>query len=139
AALPGGSEEEVRSDKRQVRDSLAASYLFLLPCYLGLMALNTCPRCQRANPVRALYCHHDGMALRVPEGGQGIGSLPHEFVFSSGRRCRTYDELVQGCHYEWEDARVMLRKGVFAQYMTSIGRMDLARAAQEAQTNPDPD
>ncbi len=103
------------------------------------MPLNNCPRCQRANPVEAVYCHHDGMALRVPDGGRGAGSLPHEFVFNSGRRCRTYDELVQGCHYEWEDARTLLRKGVFAQYMASIGRMDLVRAAKEAQTNPDPD
>src|SRR6516162_8402618 len=103
------------------------------------MPANICPSCQRANPANAVYCHHDGMALRVPEGGQGVGSLPHEFVFTSGRRCRTYDELVQGCHYEWEDARVMLRKGVFAQYMASIGRMDLVRAAKEAQGNSDPD
>jgi len=103
------------------------------------MPLNTCPRCQRANPADAVYCHHDGMALRVPDGGQGVGSLPHEFVFTSGRRCRTYDDLVQGCHYEWEDARVLLRKGVFAQYMASIGRMDLVRAAKESQTNPDLD
>jgi hypothetical protein len=103
------------------------------------MPLNTCPRCQRANPADAVYCHHDGMALRVPEGGKSVGSLPHEFVFSSGRRCRTYDELVQGCHYEWEDARVMLRKGVFGQFMASIGRMDLVRAAKDAQSNSDPD
>ena len=104
-----------------------------------MMPANLCPRCQRANPVEAIYCHHDGMALHVPEGGQRVGALPHEFVFSSGRRCRTYDDLVQGCHYEWEDARVMLRKGVFAQYMASIGRMDLVRAAKEAQGSPDAD
>ncbi len=79
------------------------------------------------------------MALRVPEGGKAAGSLPHEFVFSSGRRCRTYDELVQGCHYEWEDARVMLRQGVFEKYMAGIGRMDLMRAAKEARANADPD
>ena len=103
------------------------------------MPPNTCPRCQRVNPADAVYCHHDGMALRVPDGGKGVGSLPHEFVFNSGRRCRTYDELVQGCQYEWEDARVLLRKGVFSQYMASIGRMDLVHAAKEAQTNPDPD
>jgi hypothetical protein len=101
--------------------------------------MNTCPRCQRANPADAVYCHHDGMALRVPGGGKGVGTLPHEFVFTSGRRCRTYDDLVQGCHYEWEDARVLLRKGVFAQYMAGIGRMDLVRAAKEAQGNSDPD
>jgi hypothetical protein len=103
------------------------------------MPLNTCPRCQRANPAEAVYCHHDGMALRLPDGGKGVGALPHEFVFASGRRCRTYDDLVQGCHYEWEDARVLLRKGAFAEYLAGIGRMDLARAAREAQTNPDPD
>jgi hypothetical protein len=103
------------------------------------MPLNHCPRCQRANPADAVYCHHDGMALRVPEGGKAVGALPHEFVFSSGRRCRTYDELVQGCHYEWEDARVLLKQGVFTKYMANIGRMDLVRAAKEAQANPDPD
>jgi hypothetical protein len=79
------------------------------------------------------------MALRMADSGRGAGSLPHEFVFSSGRRCRTYDELVQGCHYEWEDARVLLRKGIFAQYMAAIGRMDLVRAVKEAQSNTDPD
>jgi hypothetical protein len=103
------------------------------------MPSNTCPRCQRVNPAEAAYCHHDGMALRAIEAGSAVGALPHEFVFSSGRRCRTYDDLVQGCHYEWEDARVMLRKGVFAQYMAGIGRMDLVRAAKEAQANSDPD
>jgi hypothetical protein len=100
---------------------------------------NTCPRCQRANPADAVYCHHDGMALRVADGGRNVGSLPHEFVFTSGRRCRTFDELVQGCQYEWEDARVLLRKGIFSKYMASIGRMDLVRAAKEAQNNSDPD
>jgi hypothetical protein len=65
--------------------------------------------------------------------------LPHEFVFSSGRRCRTFDELVEGCQYEWEDARTMLHSGVFSQYLASIGRMDLTRTAREAQANPDPD
>jgi hypothetical protein len=103
------------------------------------MPANTCPRCQRANPSDAVYCHHDGMALLVPDGGKAVGALPHEFVFTSGRRCRTYDDLVQGCHYEWEDARVMLQKGVFSKYLASIGRMDLVRSAKEAQANSDPD
>ena len=44
-----------------------------------------------------------------------VGSLPHEFVFPSGRRCRTFDDLVQGCQYEWEDAPRLLRNGDFAQ------------------------
>ena len=25
-----------------------------------------------------MYCHHDGMALRVPEGGKAVGALPHD-------------------------------------------------------------
>ena len=65
--------------------------------------------------------------------------LPHEFVFPSGRRCQSYDEFVQGCQYEWEDARQLLQDGVFDHYMGSIGRLDLARAARAAQTQQDAD
>jgi hypothetical protein len=67
------------------------------------------------------------------------GQLPHEFVFSSGRRCKTFDDLVQGCQYEWEDARHLLRNGDFARYFAQVGRHDLARTARENQTLPDPD
>lgn len=102
------------------------------------MAHQVCPRCQRTNPEEAVFCYFDGVVLRQLPGGQG-NQLPHEFVFPSGRRCRTFDELVQGCQYEWEDARGMLGKGVFGSFLASIGRMDLARAAQENQSQTDPD
>jgi hypothetical protein len=46
---------------------------------------------------------------------------------------------VQGCQYEWEDARELLRRGEFARYLGMVGRADLVRAAQEAQAQPDPD
>jgi hypothetical protein len=100
-----------------------------------------CPRCQRANPNEAAYCHFDGNALRTTVGPSrsANAALPHEFVFPSTRRCRTFDELVQGCQYEWEDARELLRQGRFSQFLASIGRMDLARTAQEAQRQADPD
>jgi hypothetical protein len=62
-----------------------------------------------------------------------------EFIFPSGRRCKTFDDLVQGCQYEWEDARNLLRKGDFTRYFAQIGRHDLARIAGENQANPDPD
>jgi hypothetical protein len=62
-----------------------------------------------------------------------------EFVFPSGRRCRNFDDLVQGCQYEWEDARTLLRNGGFVKFLAGVGRMDLVRVAQEAQTNADPD
>jgi hypothetical protein len=104
------------------------------------MSHQVCPRCQRANPGEAVYCYFDGIVLRQ---GVGMGPPPsqllHEFVFPSGRRCRTFDELVQGCQYEWEDARELLHRGEFAQYLGRAGRLDLARAAQEAQTQADPD
>lgn len=99
-----------------------------------------CPRCQRANPAEAVYCHFDGVVLMPPPGGAlPPGILPQEFVFPSGRRCKTYDDLVQGCQYEWEDARTLLKRGEFSPYFARIGRLDLARAAREAQEQADTD
>jgi hypothetical protein len=105
------------------------------------MPAAVCPRCQRANPAEAAYCHFDGTALRTVTGPNRSANayLGQEFVFPSGRRCRTFDDLVQGCQYEWEDARALLRAGVFRQYLAGIGRMDLIRAAEEAQKQPDVD
>jgi hypothetical protein len=102
--------------------------------------IQNCPRCQRANPREAVYCYFDGVVLR--QGGPGVLSpsqLPHEFVFPSGRRCKTFDDFVQGCQYEWEDARHLLRQGDFTRYFAQIGRHDLARAAQENQGHGDLD
>jgi hypothetical protein len=99
-----------------------------------------CPRCHRANPAEASFCHFDGVVLASPAGGSlPPGTLPQEFVFPSGRRCKSYDDLVQGCQYEWEDARVMLKRGDFGPYFARIGRLDLARAVREAQEQPDTD
>jgi len=102
-------------------------------------AVQLCPRCQRANPREAVFCYFDGVVLRQGVAGVLPGQLPHEFVFSSGRRCKTFDDLVQGCQYEWEDARNLLRNGDFARYFAQVGRHDLARTAQENQAQPDPD
>src|SRR5262249_40378215 len=48
-------------------------------------------------------------------------------------------ELVQGCQYEWEDARELLRRGDLTRFLARVGRHDLARAAQEASAQSDPD
>src|ERR1700736_1720124 len=99
-----------------------------------------CPRCQRANPGDAVFCWFDGFVLRraaVPAGASPF--LPQEFVFASGRRCRTFDELLEGCQADWESARALLRRGDFGRYLARLGRMDLVRAAQEAQALDDPD
>ncbi len=99
-----------------------------------------CPRCQRANPREAVYCYFDGVVLDQRLAGAASPSrMLQEFTFPSGRRCKTFDELVQGCQYEWEDARDLLRKGEFTRYFAQIGRHDLARIAQENQKQPDPD
>jgi len=99
-----------------------------------------CPRCQRANPREAVYCYFDGIVLHQGVAGVALpGQLPQEFVFPSGRRCKTFDDLVQGCQYEWEDARSLLHNGDFARYFAQVGRHDLVRIAQENQNQPDPD
>jgi hypothetical protein len=69
----------------------------------------------------------------------GAHRLSQDFVFPSGRRCHTFDELALACQDDWAGARDLLRQGAFARYFSAVGRMDLARAAQEsmAQANPD--
>jgi hypothetical protein len=98
-----------------------------------------CPRCQRANPSAAVFCHFDGYLLKQGAAGASAGQMAQEFVFPSGRRCRTWDDLVQGCYNEWEEACELLRNGAFLRFLGRIGRADLSRAAQEAQTAADPD
>lgn len=102
------------------------------------MPASICPRCQRANPEGSLYCYFDGVALQVGADG-AVSRLSQEFTFPSGRRCRSFEELAQGCADEWSAARDLLRQGTFQKYFSGIGRHDLARAAQEslAQSNAD--
>lgn len=103
-----------------------------------------CPRCQRANPGEAVFCHFDGIRLA---GGDGAATpaaavsnrLPHPFVFASGRRCHTYDDLIVASQDEWGTARDLLKEGAFRQFLTGVGRLDLAKAADEAGQHPDPD
>lgn len=58
--------------------------------------------------------------------------LPAAFVFPSGRRCQTLDDLVRGCAAEWEQARTLLQQGAFHNFLSGIGRHDLVRACTEA-------
>jgi hypothetical protein len=106
--------------------------------------MQVCSRCKRANPDEAVYCHFDGTELRATAGREEtkVARLPHEFVFPSGRRCQSFDELVQACQEEWEVARDLLRQGAFRTFLASSGRLDLAKVATVAQqgrgqTDPD--
>jgi hypothetical protein len=104
------------------------------------MPVQICPRCQRANPEVAIFCYFDGAELRARQGGQGsFHRLAHEFVFPSGRRCGTFDAFAQACRDEWPAARDLLRQGTFKQFFGGTGRTDLAKAAQEAMAQRDPD
>jgi hypothetical protein len=67
------------------------------------------------------------------------GHLPHEFVFASGRRCKTYDDLIKGCQEEWLAGCEMLCEGVFDKFFSSIGRMDLAKLSRDTQVERDVD
>jgi hypothetical protein len=98
-----------------------------------------CPRCQRSNPDSAHYCHFDGTELRSGQPSAGSGRLHQEFVFPSGKRCATFDELAEACQDDWGGARELLRQGAFVRYFSSVGRMDLARAAQESMGQSDAD
>lgn len=97
-----------------------------------------CPRCQHVNPDVAGFCYFDGVALGAGDG-QAHTRLPREFVFPSGRVCRTYNELAAGCQDEWHVARALLLDGTLGQFLAGVGRIDLAQAAQRARNNPDSD
>ena len=104
------------------------------------MAAAVCPRCQRANPNEAVYCHFDGSALHPNGNPVTAGSaFPQAFAFPSGRRCQSFDQLVAGCQEEWEVARSLLRNGGFQKFLAGMGRMDLARAAEKAREQLDTD
>jgi hypothetical protein len=102
-----------------------------------------CPRCRRANPDAAVFCYFDGAELQAANGRRAplvlSGQLARTFIFPSGRRCESFDELAQACQAEWGAARDILRRGGFKSFLESVGRMDLGRLAQEAMAHPDPD
>jgi hypothetical protein len=105
-----------------------------------MMPPRVCPRCNHTNPEIAVFCYYDGAELVSLHGGAPVyGRLGREFVFPAGRHCSTFDELARGCQDEWPTARDLLRKGTFKQFFASTGRMDLARAAEEAMGNADAD
>ena len=101
----------------------------------------TCPRCQRSNPDIAVFCYFDGAELRpsFDGGARARNQLAQDFVFPSGRRCRTFDDLAQACQDDWAVARDLLKQGVFKQFFTGTGRADLARVAQDSMVQADPD
>jgi hypothetical protein len=95
-----------------------------------------CPRCHRANPTDASYCHNDGYPLdtvRVP----GPDHFAREWRFASGRACRTLDELAGGCLSEWGEAKNALVRRDFVRFFQDNHRPDLARLVPPAEPDPE--
>ena len=104
------------------------------------MPVHVCPRCQHTNPQEAAFCYHDGALLQAGGGnGKAAGQFVRDFVFPSGRRCKTFDEFSQGCQEEWSSARDLLREGTFKKFFGNLGRADLVKASQEAMGHADSD
>src|SRR5260370_17932124 len=103
----------------------------------------TCRTCQRTNPLEALYCYFDGVALdgahaRGPVA-TGAQRFPRPFVLPTGQACATFNELVLACENDWEAARSVLKQGFLENFLGGIGRVDLALAARVASVSPDLD
>jgi hypothetical protein len=89
-----------------------------------------------------LYCHADGTALRNGKAVQvhvARQDFPFPFVFPSGRTCRSFDELALACLDEWEVACSLLRHGDLTNFLSGLGRSDLAATAREAARTSDAD
>src|SRR5258707_9928963 len=104
----------------------------------------TCSRCARVNPAEAVYCYFDGNTLdgHARIAGQlppGMQPFPTALVYATGQSCRNFNELARAAQSHWEVMSQMLREGVLENFLSGLGRLDLAAAAQEAARVPDPD
>jgi hypothetical protein len=91
-----------------------------------------CPRCQRANPPDAAYCHDDGIPLDtiyLPS----MARFARAWRFPNGREARTVDEFAEGCLVQWNEARSALVRRDFNKFFDDIGRADLARLVPPAE------
>lgn len=92
-----------------------------------------CPRCRRPSPSEASFCYFDGQDLQlVLPGLADPTDMGKEFVFPSGRRCRTFDDFVEGCMADWATARELLGQGALHQFFSAAGRADIAQSAWRA-------
>jgi hypothetical protein len=104
---------------------------------------HVCRTCSRVNPLEALFCYYDGVALdRHHLGGPiavGAKPFPTPFVFPSGRECHNFDDLARACDADWNGARELLQQGYLESFLGGLGRADLALAARQAAKESDPD
>jgi hypothetical protein len=103
----------------------------------------SCQVCSRVNPDDGFYCYFDGRLLST--GGNegplrlGLVPFPTPFHFPDGQGCYNFNQLALACNIRWEEARSLLAEGVWANFFSIIGRLDLSAAARQAAAEPDPD
>jgi hypothetical protein len=104
---------------------------------------STCRICRRVNPLDAMFCYYDGVALDAAHASgplaAGVKPFHAPFVLPSGRSCRTFDELVMACDTDWEAGKDVLVSGFLEGFLGGLGRVDLAMAARQASKAPDND
>ena len=83
-----------------------------------------CPKCGSANPDNARYCWNDGTALATQTGF-------HPFRFRGGAAAASLMELGAQVDKNWDDGKYHLYRGDFANWLSGIGRGDLASAARD--------
>lgn len=105
-----------------------------------------CRDCQRVNPDEASYCYYDGKPLRASRGAADGASIdfatwtfPSPFVFGNGVKAGTFPQLALACRSNPAEAMEVLRSGFLHSFFGSLGRIDLAMAAQAAAKEPDAD
>ena len=94
--------------------------------------MRRCPRCQRANPADASFCHNDGVPLDTLHLARA-DTFQREWRFPTGLTCRNLDEFVQACMNEWVEARNALVRRDFIKFFNDNNRGDLAQLVPPAE------
>jgi hypothetical protein len=90
--------------------------------------------------MEARFCYFDGVLLQRGSGSPAEGAsidfgaraFTNPLVFATNRICRNFDELARACHADPGIALDLLRQGYLENFLSSQGRVDLARAARDA-------
>ncbi len=108
-----------------------------------------CKRCQRINPIEAVFCYHDGHLLEEKPEAVGpvvetvaldVGALPFgtPFTLPSGRVCDNFNQLKLAFVEDSATAHALLQNGNLEAFLCTLGRSDLASAANAAGKAGDP-
>ena len=66
-------------------------------------------------------------------------NFPTPFCFSNGNACSSFNQLALACNNLWEEARELLKDGIWSTFFAAMGRLDLAAAARQGAKEADLD